>query len=331
MSNPSSAYPILYASFNQDSSCFVVGTRDGFKIFDSNTGKLLYERAMGAFIIVEMLFNTSLLAIVGAGEQPSLSPRRLVLFNTTTGTPLRELNFLTSVLAIRLNRKRLVVVLQDKTFIYDTNSVAMLDTVDTVPNLKGICAFSPNSDGCFLALPASTTRGLVLVYNVMELRPHCEIDAHRSPLAAMVLSSDGKYLATASEQGTLIRVYLVSEATKSFSFRRGTYPSTIYSLSFGPPAQLPDLLAATSSSGAVHIFCLELAMNQSYAVIRKVVKESGTSTSDFPACRVTMLLIAFTGYFQEYSLSINNQNESSWSLEREFNLLTVDSSVATRS
>lgn len=92
--------------------------------------------AIGAFIIVEMLFSSSLLAIVGAGEQvlvpfysysvlqcsltlpahyllrlfltqqPSLSPRRLCLFNTKTGTALRELNFLTSILAVRMNRKR---------------------------------------------------------------------------------------------------------------------------------------------------------------------------------------------------------------------------------
>ncbi|MFQ6671152.1 hypothetical protein Gotur_035768 [Gossypium turneri] len=61
---------------------------------------------VGAFIIVEMLYSSSLLAIVGAGEQPSLSPRRLCLLNTTTGAPLREMTFLTSILAVRLNRKR---------------------------------------------------------------------------------------------------------------------------------------------------------------------------------------------------------------------------------
>ncbi|XP_034699052.1 autophagy-related protein 18b-like isoform X1 [Vitis riparia] len=106
MANHSSSYPILCASFNQDTSYFAIGTRDGFKVFDSETGTLRYERAIGGFIIVEMLFSSSLLAIVGAGEQPSLSPRRLCLFNTTTGAARRELNFLTSVLAIRLNRKR---------------------------------------------------------------------------------------------------------------------------------------------------------------------------------------------------------------------------------
>ncbi|CAN1328764.1 Autophagy-related protein 18b [Linum perenne] len=215
----SSPYPIISASFNQDNSAFAISTKDGFKIYDSNTGRLCYERAVGAFVIVEMLYSSSLLAIVGAGEQPSLSPRRLCLFNTTTGTALRELNFLTSILAVRLNKKRLVVVLQEQTFIYDSNSLAILDTIVTVPNSKGLCAFSPDVDGCFLALPASTTKGSVLLYNVMNVHVHCEIDAHRAPLAAVSLSSNGTYIATASEQGTIIRVHHVLEATKVNAFQ----------------------------------------------------------------------------------------------------------------
>ncbi|KAK6273093.1 hypothetical protein POUND7_010176 [Theobroma cacao] len=370
MARQSSSYPILCASFNQDNSGFAISTKDGFKIFDSNTGRLCYERAVGAFIIVEMLYSSSLLAIVGAGEQPSLSPRRLCLFNTTTSAPLREMTFLTSILAVRLNRKRLVVVLQEKTYIYDSNSLEILDTVDTVPNLKGLCAFSPSLDGCFLALPASTIKGSVLVYNVMELQSHCEIDAHRSPLAAITLSSNGTYIATASEQGTIIRVHLVSEATQSYSFRRGRYPSTIFSLSFAPSLQLPDILAATSSSGSVHIFSLGFATNQSrckrsssflgsilpdsvndaldpadhhvlhaavsagvrsYAVVRKVDKIADASSSEFSSCRAVVSLITYNGYFQEYTFSINNKNESSWSLDREFNLLTFVSDSAKSS
>ncbi|XP_052180795.1 autophagy-related protein 18b isoform X3 [Diospyros lotus] len=309
MANQFSSYPILCASFNQDNSCVAIGTRHGFRIFDSSTGRLLYERAIGAFIIVEMLYSSNLLAIVGAGEQPALSPRRLCLFNTTTRNALQELTFLTSVLVVRLNRKRLIVVLQEKTFIYDVNNLNILDTIDTVPNLKGLSAFSPCLDGCFLALPASTTKGSMLVYNVMELQSHCEIDAHQSPLAAMVLSSNGVYIATASEQGTIIRVHLVSEATKSYSFRRGTYPSTIYSLSFGPSKELPNILVATSSSGSIHAFSLGFAINQ----------------------RASISIITYSGCFLEYRLSINHQNESSWILEREFNLLAAISGHAINS
>ncbi|PON48447.1 Guanine nucleotide-binding protein, beta subunit [Parasponia andersonii] len=341
MANQSTSNPILCASFNQDASCFVI--------------------AVGAFTIVEMLFTSSLLAIVGAGEQPSLSPRRLCLFNTMTGTALRELNFLTSILAVRMNKKRLVVVLQEKTYVYDINSLAILDTIDTVPNVKGLCAFSPDLDACFVALPASTTRGSVLLYNAMDLHSHCEIDAHRSLLAAMTLSSNGMYIATASEQGTIIRVHLVSEATKSYSFRRGTYPSTIFSLSFGPSMELPDILVATSSSGSVHAFSLGFALCQrgrrssiilgsiipesvsdaldpahhdvfhnaapagvkSHAVVRRVDRVTDSSTSQIVACRATISMVTYNGYFQEYNLTISNRDKYSWSLEREFNLLTV--------
>ncbi|XP_021887319.1 autophagy-related protein 18b isoform X2 [Carica papaya] len=369
MANQSSSYPIICASFNQDNSAFAISTKDGFKVFDSSTGRLCYERVVGAFVIVEMLYGSSLLAIVGAGEQPFLSPRRLCLFNTTTGTALRELNFLTSILAVRLNRKRLVVLLQEKTYIYDSNSLSILDTIDTVPNLKGLCAFSPCLDSCFLAIPASTTKGSVLVYNVMDLHSYCEIDAHRGPLAAIVLSSNGMYIATASEQGTIIRVHLVSEATKSYSFRRGTYPSTIFSLSFGPSMRLPDILVATSTSGTLHAFSLALAINQrsrrsssflgsvlpnsltdaldpahhhvlhnavsagvkSCAVVRKIEKVPASSLSKAVACRFTISVVTYNGYFQEYTLTINNQNEAVWALEREFNLSTATQALSKKS
>ncbi|PPS11996.1 hypothetical protein GOBAR_AA08641 [Gossypium barbadense] len=335
MANQSSPYPILCASFNQDNSGFAISTKDGFKIIDSNTGRLCYDRAVGAFIIVEMLYSSSLLAIVGAGEQPSLSPRRLCFFNTTTGAPLREMNFLTSILAVRLNRKRLVVVLQEKTYIYDSNSLSMLDTIDTVPNLKGLCAFSPSLEGCFLALPASTAKGAVLVYNVMELQLHCEIDAHRSPLAAIALSSNGKYIATASEQGTIIRIHLVSEATKIF-----LWPQALLVLFISSLWGLRQIRTKKSGSflGSIlpcsvndaldpaHHHVLHNAVSagvRSYAVVRKVDNVADSSSSEIASCRAIISLIAYNGYFQEYAFTLNSQNESTWSLEREFNLVAV--------
>ncbi|KAL3629755.1 Autophagy-related protein 18b [Castilleja foliolosa] len=392
MANQSSSHPVLCASFNQDNSCFAIGTKDGFKIFDCDTGRLLYERVsftriwfillvVGAFIIVEMLYRSSLLAIVGAGEQPALSPRRLCLLNTTSGTPLRELNFLTSILAVRVNRKRLIVVMLDQTYIYDVNSLEIKRIIDTVPNAQGLCAFSAHMDNPYMALPASTVKGSVLIYNVMDLQSHSEvvlqtfscgsdfdsiiclasfsIHAHRSPLAAMTFSSNGMYIATASEQGTIIRVHLISEATKSYSFRRGTYTSTIFSLSFGPSADFPDILLASSSSGSVHIFSLDFDPNErksnsflgsimpgavsdaldpahhlvfhhasaagvrSDAVIRKIEKTSGASMSEPVALRATVSVITFSGYYQEYGLRINQMHEATWTLEHEFNLLTA--------
>ena len=56
--------------------------------------------------IAEMLFCTSLMAYVGAGEQPTLTPRKLFLVNTATGSVIQDISLPTSVLAVRLNRER---------------------------------------------------------------------------------------------------------------------------------------------------------------------------------------------------------------------------------
>ena len=47
------------------------------------------------------------------------------------------------------------------------------------------------------------------------------IPAHDSPLAALAFSPTGLRLATASEKGTVIRVFSVTDGVKLFEFRRG--------------------------------------------------------------------------------------------------------------
>lgn len=63
---------------------------------------------------------------------------------------------------------------------------------------------------------------------------------------------------------------------------------------------------------------------KSYAMVRGIEKFSeGSPTSQLTTFKVSISIISYSGYFLEYSLSINHLNESSWTLEHEFNLLTV--------
>jgi autophagy-related protein 18 len=48
-----------------------------------------------------------------------------------------ELTFPTMVLAIRMNRLRLVVVLEDLMYIYDMSNIRLLHTIETSPNPSG--------------------------------------------------------------------------------------------------------------------------------------------------------------------------------------------------
>lgn len=53
-----------------------------------------------------------------------------------------ELTFPTTVLAVRMNRKRLVVILEDQIYLYDISNMKLLYTIDTSPNPNGTCGWS---------------------------------------------------------------------------------------------------------------------------------------------------------------------------------------------
>lgn len=250
---------LLHISFNQDNSCISIGTSEGIRIYHIETHQTCYRDDIGAVGVAEMLFCTSLLAFVGAGDQPALTPRRLSVINTSSNSVIRDLSFSSSVLAVRLNRQRLVAVLDGRAHIHALQTLAQLRIIETPPNPKGLAALTPSSEPCLLALPASNTAGVLRVYDLLVDGGHvvCEIQAHKSPLAALAWSHNGAYLATASTTGTVIRVYSMPHAAKAFSFRRGTYPAVIHCLAFSPEGYDPPLLAAASSHGTIHLFRLE--------------------------------------------------------------------------
>lgn len=60
-------------------------------------------------------------------------------------------------------------------------------------------------------------------------------------------------LATASDKGTVIRVWSIPGAEKLYQFRRGTREARIYSMNFNA---MSTLLAVSSAHDTVHIFKL---------------------------------------------------------------------------
>lgn len=79
------------------------------------------------------------------------------------------------------------------------------------------------------------------------------ISAHNNALSCLVLSMDGKRLVTASEKGTLVRVWNTADGQPLQELRRGADPAHIYSLALSRNC---DWLALSSDKGTVHVFAL---------------------------------------------------------------------------
>ncbi|PWN96215.1 autophagy-related protein 18 [Tilletiopsis washingtonensis] len=294
MAAPKSAPALLSVSFNQDSSCISVGTRKGYAIANAEPFGRIYARDDGPTAIVEMLFCTSLVALVGtADSSPQSSPRRLQIVNTKRQSTICELLFPTSILAVKLNRRRLVVVLEEEIYIYDISNMKLLHTIETSPNPQAICALSPSSEPCYLAYPSpvpsptspfsntagasSSTPGDVLIFDLLSLSVSNIIQAHKAPISCLALNSTGTLLATSSEKGTVIRVFSVPGAQKLYQFRRGSYPARIYNISFNA---VSTLLCVSSDTETVHIFKLAPQVG---AGARPSIGAAGNGSSPTPS------------------------------------------------
>lgn len=246
----------------------IVGTSKGFRIYHTDPFAKIFSSDNANVAIIEMLFSTSLVALIK-------SPRHLVITNTKRSSIICELTFPSAVLAVRLNRKRLAVVLEEEIYLYDISNMTLLYTIATSPNPSAICALAPSSENCYIAYPlpkprenttdrrpahapplstfVAPTSGEVLIFDAVKLEAVNVVEAHRAPLSSIALNNEGTLLATASETGTIIRVFSLPKGTKLYQFRRGTYPSTIYSMSFNLSS---TLLCVSSTTDTVHIFRL---------------------------------------------------------------------------
>lgn len=111
-----------------------------------------------------------------------------------------ELNFMSKVLNLHINRKRLAVVLEDRIHIYDVTTMKLLHTIDTLPNTLGISAMSSDSEKSLLAYPSNSNIGELTIFDCINLRPLSIIKAHKTAVTKMTFNQKGDLLATASDK-----------------------------------------------------------------------------------------------------------------------------------
>ncbi|CDH56505.1 wd40 repeat-like protein [Lichtheimia corymbifera JMRC:FSU:9682] len=75
---------ILFLNFNQDFSCVSVGTETGYRMYNCDPFGRCYSKSGRGASIVEMLFCTSLVALVGVADQEGFNSRQLQIINTKT-------------------------------------------------------------------------------------------------------------------------------------------------------------------------------------------------------------------------------------------------------
>ena len=212
--------------------------------------------------LVELRYESSLLAVSGSGLSSSLSPRTVSLLDARSLRVLSELSFAGGVLDVRLSGERLVCVLQDKVHVFDLRSLQPLYALPAAAahtrGLSGVAVVPfeqpPSASfaaAAFLAVPSHDARGDASVYSY-DGQLLAAVHAHTAPIRMLALSHDGRLMATCSLSGTLIRLFSLPVGTKLLTLRRGTLSSHVNCLTFNQRAT--RLCVGSRDSTTLHIF-----------------------------------------------------------------------------
>ena len=226
------------------------------------------------------IHNDRFLAFVPSKKAEDVGgPTYFHFWDTVLAREITRYNLFEPIRGLRISPRFLVTVLEGRTvaFQYQTLDKNAFnhsqgdqvnvgpDEVITAPNRPHslhVTGHNPFALACLhdslLILPAQSPGQLQLIL----LKPHIDtstkrvLRAHKSAIRCMALSPDGQLLGTASEQGTLIRVFDTSTLDQVFEFRRGMDAAIIHSIAFSPEKQW---LACTSDKGTLHVFNLRPA------------------------------------------------------------------------
>ncbi|KAL5417333.1 hypothetical protein PMIN04_007788 [Paraphaeosphaeria minitans] len=243
----------LAAAFNENNTFFSVAHEHGFKVFRAATCEAKIGRDLsGGLGCADMVGTTNFIILAGGGRSPHFPSNKIQIWNDQIQQVSGSLELKAPVLRVRATKEFLVVVLPYQVVTYKMGNPAQkIHTYDTAENPFGLCAFEKN----IVAMPGAQP-GQVRIVRLVHgnLNPRVTlINAHTGHLRAVALNKTADKVATASEKGTIIRLYAVESGTKLGEFRRGIDEAAVFSIAFSP---CDSMLAVTSDKSTVHVFDL---------------------------------------------------------------------------
>ena len=209
----------------------------------------------GGIGIIEMFQRTNLLALVGGGKNPKFQINQLIIWDDHQGKIISKLRFNENLMSVRLRNNKIIVLTRNKFYTFNMKTLVTIAIIKTYDNPLGIIATSNGdiNNKLIVAFPYESQGHVFLG----EITQKCEklsvVQAHDSKIACISINKDGTLLATASDKGTLIRIFTTNDGQKFSEFRRGTKTVEMNCIAFDPNNKF---IGCSSNVGTIHIFSI---------------------------------------------------------------------------
>lgn len=236
-------------SFNNIVTNLTCCTDQGYIVYglQPDLEKKLYVSELDGGVGIMKMFNkTNIIVMVGGGANPFKSKDTLVLWDQLKKQSIIEIDMKEQIKNVLINKETIIAILEKKVCLFNWAG-SLLDTKITYANEKGLCVI--NMDLNVIAT-LGTKKGEIAIW-----KPNNDlyktIEAHCTNIEAIAISANGKLVASASETGTLIRIFDTETGILNYEFRRGSNSANINDICFNHNS---TLLACSSGNGTIHIF-----------------------------------------------------------------------------
>lgn len=282
---------IHFLNFNQTQSCFCLGTDKGYQIYSCNPMKRILQKQVppNGVSYISMLNETNIIAYIKKDHsKEKKEEKKVIIYNESDDIIVGILEFKDIIRQVLLNTASIIVTLDDHAYVYSLLKLNLQHKIDINPITRGIGCISPVNNSIFyLGLTTSVIGAIKIMrfrvknkYNIVNesngddknnesnvnniihtqttnksieyINPkNSIIMAHQSNIRFMTLSQDGKFIATCSEKGTLIRIYNTNNKHLVKELRRGSDEAVINWICFNKDN---SHLLCRSKKGTIHIF-----------------------------------------------------------------------------
>ena len=246
----------IYISFNQTNNYSCFGTSIGFYIYQINPfNKILSRRIDGGVSLVKMLHESNIIIFVGRSDRGMYPNHKLIIWDDQKKNVLGEISYNSKINNIDLTKDHIIVVCDKKIYIYAFETLTLIKSIDKNTDSDLIGLGLEKSE--FLVYPGDKV-GTINIVKFNE--DYCKtIQAHTSKIEHLHLSKDGKYFITASEKGTILRIYSIETLSLVKELRRGMDATTINDIRLSNDN---SKLLVSSVKGTIHLYYTNIDENE---------------------------------------------------------------------
>jgi len=255
-------YKINAIRFNQDFSLFCCCLETGLVLYQVDPLEVMdrcSEAEVGSIKLCEMHYTSNFVALVSGQPKPKHPENVCWLFDCALKEQIYKITISAPIRNVKYIQEKLVIATIADLQLFTFPEVTYITRLDTGNNLPGLVELTRlhHAEKQIIVYPGKR-KGFVQITDINGLDESnsttpLNINAHQNDINCLAVSQDGMKIATASKNGTLIRVFDTSNGKLVVELRRGTDPAIIKCINFSNDS---EYLCCSSDKGTVHIFAI---------------------------------------------------------------------------